>query len=108
MSLLKTAFAVAGGEEVGTGWRGGRCEGEGGFAGGVPQREQDGGRCSLGVTGNIVDQQCRTDFCAPKYARDSFNLTITVESGFLVDVLSGASRGYGSSFCLIAVGLVGE
>ena len=60
----------------------------------VPQIEQDGGLFSLGLTGSSVDQQCRTDFCAPKYARDSFNLTtFLVDSGFLFDALSGAQRG---------------
>ena len=58
----------------------------------VPQEEQDGGCSSLGVTGGRVEQQCRTDFCVPRYARDSFNLTTSVEGGFLVDGSSGASR----------------
>ena len=57
----------------------------------VPQEEQDGGCSSPDVTGGRVEQQCRTDFCMPKYARDSFNLTTSVESGFLVDRSSGAS-----------------
>ena len=41
----------------------------------VPPEEQDGGFSSLDVTGGRVNQQCRTDFCVPKYASDSFNLT---------------------------------
>ena len=49
---------------------------------GVPQIEQDGGLFSLGVTGSNVDQQCRTELCAPKYARDSFNLTTSMDSRF--------------------------
>ena len=69
----------------------------------VPQEEQDGGCSSLDVTGGHVDQQCRTDFCVPKYARDSFNLTTSsVESGFLVDGSSGASSDEG-----LALGAVG-
>ena len=31
----------------------------------VPQEEQDGGCSSLDVTGGLVEQQCRTDFCVP-------------------------------------------
>ena len=58
--------------------------------GGAPGRAKDGGCSSLDVTDGRVDQQCRTDFCVPKYARDSFNLTTSVESGFLVDGSSGA------------------
>ena len=68
----------------------------------MPQEEQDGGCSSLDVTGGRVEQQCRTDFCVPKYARDSFNLTTSVESGFLVDGSSGASSEEG-----LAVGAVG-
>ena len=49
-----------------------------------------------------VEQQGRTDFCVPKYARDSFNLTTWVESGFLVDGPSGASTEEG-----LALGAVG-
>ena len=41
---------------------------------GVSEIEQDGGRFALGVTGSSVDQQFRTAYCAPKYARDSLNL----------------------------------
>ena len=41
----------------------------------------------------ILYQQCRTDFCAPKHARDSFNLTPSVDSGVLSDALSGAQTG---------------
>ena len=53
----------------------------------MPQIEQDGGLFSLGVTGSSVDQQqCRTDFCAPKHARDSINLiTTSVDSGYSID-----------------------
>ena len=57
------------------------------------QEEQDGGCSSLDVTGGRVEQQYRIDFCVPKNARDSFNLTTSsVESGFVVDGSSGASR----------------
>ena len=31
----------------------------------VPQEEQNGGCSSLDVTGGLVEQQCRTDFCVP-------------------------------------------
>ena len=75
----------------------GGCGGEG-FEWGEPQREQDGGCFSLGVTGSSIEQQDRKDFCAPKYARDSFYLTTSVESGFLFDTLSGAPRGKGLDF----------
>ena len=68
----------------------------------VPQEEQDGGCSSLDVTGGRAEQQCRADFCVPKYARDSFYLTTSVESGFLVDGSSGASREEG-----LALGAVG-
>ena len=70
----------------------------------VPQEEQDGGCSSLDVvTGGRVEQQCRADFCVPKYVRDSFNLvTTSVESGFLVDWSSGASSEEG-----LALGAVG-
>ena len=58
----------------------------------VPQEEQDGGFSSQDVTGDRVEQQCRTDLCVPKYARGSFNLTTSsVQSGFLVDGSSGES-----------------
>jgi len=40
---------------------------------GVLQNEQDGGRFALGMTGSSIDEQCRTDFCQPKHARDSYN-----------------------------------
>ena len=68
----------------------------------VPQEEQDGGCSTLDVTGGRVDQQCRTDFCVPKYARDSLNLTTSVENGFPVDGSSGASSEEG-----LALGDVG-
>ena len=68
----------------------------------VPQEEQGGGCSSPDVTGGRVEQQCRTDFCVPKYARDSVNLTSSVESGFPVDGSSGASSEEG--FALGAVG----
>ena len=68
-----------------------------------PYEEQDGGCSSLDGTGGRVDQQCCTDFCVPKYARDSLNLTTSsVESGFLVDGSSGASSEEG-----LALGAVG-
>ena len=41
----------------------------------VSQEEQDGGCSSVDVTGGRLEQQCRTDFCVPEYARDSFNPT---------------------------------
>jgi len=73
--LLSIVFGV---------WRGtGGCSDgcrEEGLGSGGAHREQDGGGPSLGVTGSSIDQQCRTDFCATKYARDSFNLTTSVES----------------------------
>lgn len=72
----------------------------------MPQREQDGGRYALRVNGTVLSSKCRTHFRAPKYACDSFDLTTTVESGYMFDVLSEASRECGSSFCFIAVGLV--
>ena len=72
------ALVFAGGRQAGS-W-GGK-----GRETGVPQIEQDGGLFSLGVTDSSVDQQCRTDFCAPKHARDSFNLTASAESRFSVD-----------------------
>ena len=68
----------------------------------VPQKEQDGGCSSLDINGGRVEQQCRTGVCVPKYARDSFNLTTSVDSGFLVDGSSGASSEEG-----LAVGAVG-
>ena len=46
-----------------------------------------------GVTGSSVDQQCRTDFCAPRYARDSFDLTTSVDKRFLFDALWRTQRG---------------
>ena len=72
--------AAGGSEEEGMGCAGGGCGGDGSGRV-VPQEEQDGGCSSLDVTGGRVDQQCRTDFCVPKYARDSLNLTTSVESG---------------------------
>ena len=48
--------------------------------------------------------QCRTDFCVPKYARDSFNLTTSVESGFLVDGPSGASTEEGLALAGVGCG----
>ncbi|CAN0075462.1 unnamed protein product, partial [Ectocarpus sp. 12 AP-2014] len=89
------ALAVAGGKDVGTGWYSGGFGVGNGLERGVPQIEQDGGRFSLGVTGSRIEEQCRTDFCAPKYARDSFNLTTSVENGFLFDTLSEGPRGKG-------------
>ena len=61
-------------EEEGMGCAGGGCGGDG-IERVVPQEEQDGGCSSLDDTGGRVDQECRTDFCVPKYARDSFTLT---------------------------------
>ena len=56
-------------KEVGTGWRsGGLGVGEGDEMG-LSRIEWDGGLLSLGVTGSSIDQQCRTGFRAPKYAR---------------------------------------
>ena len=72
------------------GCAGGGC-GEDGIGRVVPQEEQEGGCSSLDVTGDRVDQQCRTDFCVPKYARDSFNLTIRWKADFW-STSSGASR----------------
>ncbi|CAN0327319.1 unnamed protein product [Ectocarpus sp. 8 AP-2014] len=96
------ALGAAGGRaEEGRGCAGVGC-GEHGIGRVVPQEEQDGGWISLDVTGGRVEQQCRTDFCVPKYARDSFNLTTSVESGFLVGGSSGASREEG-----LALGAVG-
>ena len=80
---------------------GGGCGGDG-VGRVVLQEEQDGGCPSLDVTGGRVDQQCRTDCCVPKYARDSLNLTTSGESGFLVDGSSGASTEEG-----LALGAVG-
>ena len=85
------ALGAAGGRaEKGMGCAGVGCGGDG-IGRVVPQEEQDGGCSPLDVTGGRVDQQCRADFCVPKYARDSFNLTTSVESGFLGDGSSGAS-----------------
>ena len=84
-------LAAGGRAEEGTGCPGAGCGGDG-IGRVVPQEEQDGGCSSMDVTGGRVDQQCRTDCCVPKYARDSFNLTTSVESGFVVDGPSGASR----------------
>lgn len=67
--------------------------GEQGWRGGV-QREQDSG-CSVDAIEDSVEELCRTDFCALKYAFDSLNLTISMESVFLFDVLSGVPRGRG-------------
>jgi len=47
----------------------------------VYKKEQNGGGFSL-VTGGLIEQQCRTEFCEPKYARNSWNLATFVESGF--------------------------
>ena len=59
--------------EEGKGWAGLGYRGQG-IGRVVPQEEeQDGGCSSLHVTGGRVEQQCRTDFCVPKYTRDSFN-----------------------------------
>ena len=52
----------------------------------VPHIEQDGGLFSLGLTGSSVDQQHRTELCAPKYARDGFDLTTSMDSGFLFEL----------------------
>lgn len=35
-------------------------------------RESRTAGASLGVTGSSIEQLCRTDFCAPKFARYSF------------------------------------
>ena len=78
----------AGGREAGTGWWNGGVGVGNGREMGVLQIEQDGGLFSLGGTGSSGDQQCRTDFCAPKDARDIFNLTTSVDSGFLFDAFS--------------------
>ena len=83
--------AVGGRVEKSGVWEGVGC-GDKGIGGVVPHEEQNGGCISLDVTGGSVEQQCRTDFCAPKHARDSFNQTTSVESGFLVDGSSEASR----------------
>ena len=77
-------LGIVAGMLEGMGCAGGGC-GEDGIRRVVPQEEQDGGCSSLDVIGGRVDQQCRTDFCVPKYAHDSLNLTTSVESGFLVD-----------------------
>ena len=66
----KLAVGAAGGRTEESGGRGERVIGRV-----VPQEEQDGGCSTLDAAGGRVDQQCRTDFCVPKYARDSFNLT---------------------------------
>ncbi|CAB1101373.1 unnamed protein product [Ectocarpus sp. CCAP 1310/34] len=87
------ALVVEGGKEVGTDGGSVGGLGEHGLEWGLPQKEHDGGCFSLGVTGGNIDQRCRTDFCAPKYACDSFNLTTSVESGFLFDTVSGVLRG---------------
>lgn len=79
---------------VGT-WNCSGCCREEGLVTGVPQIERDGGRFPLGVPGGSIDQQCRTDFCALKYARSSFNLTTSVESGLVFETLSGVPRGEG-------------
>lgn len=67
--------------------------------GGGVQREQDGGCFSLGVTGSSIEQQCRTDFRALKYARDRLNLT-TSFGGKRISVryIVGSAEGGGPSF----------
>ena len=82
----KLAVGAAGGQTEESGGRGERVIGRV-----VPQEARDGGCSSLDVTGARVEHQCHTDFCVPKYARERFNLTTSVESGFLVDWSSGAS-----------------
>ena len=65
----------------------------------LPQEDDDGGRSSLGgSTDGRVEQQDRIDFCVPKYARESFNLPTSVESGLLV-VGSIDSGGLGLRSC---------
>ncbi|CAB1109156.1 unnamed protein product [Ectocarpus sp. CCAP 1310/34] len=96
------ALAVEGGGEVGTGGGSVGGLGEHGLEWGLPQKEQDGGCFSLGVTGGSIDQQCRKDVCAPKYGCDSFNLTTSVESGFLFDTVG--TREDGAEYCLISGG----
>ena len=93
--------AAGGKAQEGMGCAGVGCEGDG-IGRVVSQEEQDGVCSSPDVTGGRVEQQCCTDFCVPKYARDSFNLTTSVKSGFLVDGSSGASREEG-----LALGAVG-
>ena len=77
---------------------------------GVSRIEQDGLLFALGVTGISIDQQCRTDFCAPKYTRDSLNLTNFVWCGerIFVQYFAGSEQGgevlYIVESCLIKVG----
>lgn len=49
---------------------------------GEPQRAQDGGCFSMGVTELGIADQCRTYVCAPKFTRDSFEVTTSMERGF--------------------------
>ncbi|CAN0134237.1 unnamed protein product [Pylaiella littoralis] len=97
------ALTVAGGKEVGTGCYSGGFGVGTRFERGVPQIEQDGGRFSLGVTDSSIDQQCRTDFCAPKYVRDSFNLTFGGKRISVRYVVGRAEAGR-AEFCLTTVG----
>ena len=65
----------------------------------VLQEVDDGGRSSLGGgTDGRVEQQDRIDFGVPTYARDSFNLLTSVESGFLVHGSSAASTAAALAF----------
>jgi len=54
----------------------------------LSQIDKKGGFYSLEVT----HQQCRTDFVAPKCARDSFNIVTSVDSGLLFDSMPGVRR----------------
>ena len=83
----------------GMGCAGGGCGGDG-TGRVVPQEVR--ARRRVFFSGRYREQQRRTDFCVPKYGRDSFNLTTSVESGLLVDGSSGASTEEG-----LALGAVG-
>jgi len=89
------ALEVAGGREAGTGWYSGGFWVGSGPERGAPQIEQDGSLFSLGITGSRVDQQCHALTFARRNMRAtaSLNLITSVESGFLVDSLSGMLRG---------------
>lgn len=50
-----------------------------GFESGASEGAKDGGRFSLGVNGSSIEQQYRTDFCALKCERDSFNLATSFD-----------------------------
>ena len=70
-----------------------------GLVGWCLRKSKTRGRSSLGGTdGRVEQQEDRNDFRVPTYARDSFNLLTSVESGSLVDGSSAASTAAASAF----------